>query len=282
MQFSTPLRYPGGKGRLGHWLAQLLRHNRISGGCYVEPYAGGAGAAIHLLTKGYVNHIVINDADPVVYAFWAAAVQHAEQFLLLLKETAVNMESWYRQKEIHEAPEKYDIVEVGFATFFLNRTNRSGILAGGVIGGKDQTGPYKLDARFNKTDLAERIRLLGELKKHIGIYGCDAIEFLRGIEDQLPSNSLIYCDPPYYHKGSQLYRNFYKPDDHQEIATAVSQLNKPWLVTYDDCPEIHALYSAHNRADFSLVYSTAQARTLGSEVMYYSGVQLHELPALRR
>jgi DNA adenine methylase len=282
MQFSTPLRYPGGKGRLGPWLAQLLRHNRISGGCYVEPYAGGAGAAIYLLTKGYVDHIVINDADPVVYAFWAAAVQHTDQFLQLLDATPVNMDTWYRQKAIHEAPQNHDLVEVGFATFFLNRTNRSGILAGGVIGGKAQQGPYKLDARFNKVNLRARIELLGSMRRHIGIYGADALDFLGQIEGQLPANSLIYFDPPYFHKGSQLYRNYYDPEDHQHIALAVGELNRPWLVSYDDCPEIREIYDGHRVAEFSLVYSTAETRPRGSEVMFYNGVELHGLPTLRR
>ncbi|WP_145578044.1 DNA adenine methylase, partial [Yersinia alsatica] len=213
--FITPLRYPGGKGRLGPWLAELLRHNGISGGWYVEPYAGGAGAALFLLMRGYVNHIVINDIDPVIYAFWWAILNKNEEFISRLEETPVTMDSWYEQKNILSNPSNYSPLDVGFATFFLNRTNRSGILSGGVIGGKNQNGNYKIDARFNKPKLAERIRKIGEMREHISLYQLDAIELINTVEEIIPKKSLIYLDPPYYEKGSQLYRNHYKPHDHQ-------------------------------------------------------------------
>lgn len=282
MSFVTPLRYPGGKGRLGPWLAELLRHNRLSGGWYVEPYAGGAGAAVYLLTHGYVNHIVINDADPLVHAFWWALLNDSERFLRLMEETPVNMNSWHHQRAIHAEPGKYDQTEVGFATFFLNRTNRSGILSGGVIGGKNQNGPYKLNARFNKTDLGNRIRILASMKRHISLYGMDALALLDTLQPNLPENCLIYLDPPYYHKGSQLYRNHYRPDDHEHIARAVDKLRTPWLVTYDNCEAIRTLYSEHPAVEFSLHYSTHTARPKATELMFYGDLNLHAEPHLKR
>lgn len=272
--FTSPLRYPGGKGRLGPWLAQLMRRNRISGGWYVEPYAGGAGAAIYLLTQGYVDHIVINDLDPVVHAFWWAVLNDTDRFLDLLTETPITMDHWYRQKEIHADPDSFSPTEIGFATFFLNRTNRSGILKGGVIGGKNQDGPYSLAARFNKIDLAERIRNVASLADHISLHNEDAVDLLAGLKTELPTKSLIYLDPPYYQKGSQLYRNHYRPEDHQKIAECVATLQTPWLVTYDNCPEIQALYKAFSGVEFSLHYSTAKGRPLATELMYYGNLTM--------
>lgn len=280
--FSTPLRYPGGKGRLGPWLAQLMRHNRISGGWYVEPYAGGAGAAVYLLSRGYVDHIVINDLDPVVHAFWQAVLNDTGGFLALLNDTPVTIDSWQDQKAILAAPEKHEPTRVGFATFFLNRTNRSGILKGGVIGGKGQTGPYLLDARFNKADLEARIRTVSTLKRHISLYNKDALNLLSDLSTELPARSLIYLDPPYYQKGSQLYRNHYQPEDHVAIAAAVKTIKTPWLVTYDNCPEIRALYGGCKGTDFSLHYSTGLARPMATEVMYYGNLHLHDAPKLTR
>jgi len=280
--FASPLRYPGGKGRLGPWLAKLMRHNRISGGCYVEPYAGGAGAAVYLLTRGYVDHILINDLDPVVHAFWWAVLNDSEELLELITNTPVTMESWQRQKAIHASPDQYSQIEIGFATFFLNRTNRSGILTGGVIGGKSQTGPYALNARYNQTDLAERVRRVASLKRHISLYREDAIDLIGGLRADLSPRSLIYLDPPYYHKGSLLYRNHYRPDDHARIALAIQQINTPWLVTYDNCPEIQSLYENCQGETFSLQYSTARNRPVASEVMYYGNLALHEAPSLTK
>ncbi|HIH2651564.1 TPA: DNA adenine methylase [Burkholderia cenocepacia] len=283
MVYVTPLRYPGGKARLGPWIADLMRHNRISGGWYVEPYAGGAGAALYLLTRGFVNHIVINDADPVVAAFWWAIVHDTERFLTLLRETPVTIDEWHRQRAIHSAqPGAYHPTEVGFATFFLNRTNRSGILSGGVIGGIDQTGPYKIDARFNKVDLQARIELIASMRRHITVFGYDALRLLQEVEPLINNQSLIYLDPPYFEKGSQLYRNFYAPDDHAEIAAAVAEIQTPWLVSYDNCQEIRNLYTQHDTVEFSLHYSTGLTRPRATEVMFYGGLELHEEPQLRR
>lgn len=281
-QFSTPLRYPGGKARLGPWLAKLMRHNRISGGWYVEPYAGGAGAAVYLLTRGYVDHIVINDLDPVVHSFWWAVLNDTERFLALVESTPVTIQSWERQKEVHAAPDRHDQTEVGFATFFLNRTNRSGILTAGVIGGRKQDGPYLLDARFNKADLTQRIRTLSSLRRHVSLYGMDAVELLDTLRPALPPRSLIYLDPPYYHKGSQLYRNHYQPEDHASIAQAVGRLETPWIVTYDNCPEILSLYQDCSSEEFSLHYSTALDRPRATEVMFYGNLELHTAPSLTR
>lgn len=280
--FASPLRYPGGKGRLGPWLAGLMRHNRISGGWYVEPYAGGAGAAIYLLTQGYVDHIVINDLDPAVHAFWWAVLNDTEHFLSLLEETPVTMEYWYRQKEVHADPDSFTPTEIGFATFFLNRTNRSGILKGGVIGGKNQDGPYPLHARFNKIDLAERIENVANLADHITLRNDDALTLLADIAKDLPSRSLIYLDPPYYQKGSQLYRNHYQPEDHKQIADYVREMTTPWVVTYDNCPEIRDLYCDCQEVQFSLHYSTASARPLATEVMFYGNLAIPSAPSLTR
>ncbi|EFD2105467.1 DNA adenine methylase, partial [Escherichia coli] len=201
--FFTPLRYPGGKGRMGPWLSELLRYNGISGGYYVEPYAGGAGAALYLLMHGYVDHVIINDLDPVVYSFWWSVLNENDKFISLINETEVTMDNWYKQKDVINNYTKYDILSIGFATFFLNRTNRSGILSGGVIGGKEQSGKYKIDARYNKKKLCERVKKIGGMKKFIDLYNLDACELIGSIKNTLPKKSLIYLDPPYYEKGSQ-------------------------------------------------------------------------------
>ncbi|HFD0467401.1 TPA: DNA adenine methylase [Yersinia enterocolitica] len=280
--FITPLRYPGGKGRLGSWLAGLIEYNKLSEGCYVEPYAGGAGAALYLLANQHIKHIVINDADPIIYAFWLSVLEDNQKLISLIKNTPTTMDSWYKQKEIISNPNEYDITQVGFATFFLNRTNRSGILTGGVVGGKKQDGIYKLDARYNKDELCKRIEKIGGMSKYITLYNLDALKFLEKIEPSLPDNSLIYFDPPYYKKGSQLYRNYYKPEDHEKIHIKINELNKPWLVTYDDCEQIREIYKKEKSIDFSLYYSTHIKRQKTTEIMFYNNLELHIQPYMKR
>ena len=280
--FTSPLRYPGGKGRLGPWLAALMQSNKLDGGCYVEPYAGGAGAALFLLLQGHVKRIVINDADPVVYAFWHAAVNESKALIREIERHPPTMETREAAKKILIAPEDHSTAEVGFATFFLNRTSRSGILNWVVIGGKDQAGEYKLDARYNRADLITRIQAIAQKKKHITVLGIDALSLLNEVCASLPKKSLVYLDPPYYVKGSQLYRNFYEHADHAAIADAVKSLSLPVLVTYDDTPEIRKLYRGTKSTLFSLQYSTHLTRPMVSEVMFYANVKLPMPPVLTR
>ncbi len=258
-----------------------MRFNKISDGSYVEPYAGGAGAALYLLFSGYVNHIIINDADTAIYGMWHSILHNTSDFLYKLEDTPVNIESWDRQKNIINNPDSYSLLDLGFAAFFLNRTNISGVIKGGVIGGREQKGNYKIDARFNKAELARRIRHIAGHKNNIDVYNCDAMDFLNKINENLPPKSMIYFDPPYYQKGSQLYRNYYRHDDHVAIAGKIKNINRPWLVTYDNCEQIKNLYNDCPGGKFNLIY-TAGLKNRGrtTELMFYGNMQLKKFPVL--
>lgn len=267
MRFSTPLRYPGGKGKFAPFVKDLMETNNLSGD-YLEPYAGGAGVALDLLFNGYCKNIHINDFDVAIYNFWYSASRDTDSFLKKLHETPVTIDEWYKQKHILESPEEHTPLEHGFSAFFLNRTNRSGILKGGVIGGKNQDGNYKLDARFTKENLAKRIEKVGQYQNRIHVYNLDALDLLKKVDQLLPQDSLIYLDPPYYVKGQGLYRNFYNHEDHVEIRNALDTVQSKWIVSYDNCPEIKEIYKGYHQEDYELNYS-AYYKTKGSEVMIY-------------
>ncbi len=280
--FASPLRYPGGKGRLGPWVATLLRANAINEGCYVEPYAGGAGVALFLLLRGHVRRIVINDADPAVFAFWSTVVNEPEALIHEIRTRPPTMDTRVWSQEVLAHPDTHSRVKVAFATFFLNRTSRSGILTGGVIGGKAQTGPYKIDARYNRPNLIARIEAIAAVRDRIQIHGLDAITFLDKIASKLPKKTLIYLDPPYYVKGSQLYRNCYSHQDHVAVADKVRSLVHPTLITYDDTPEIRKIYKGMKSSHLSLHYSTHAARPLACEAVFYANMILSMPPAMTR
>lgn len=280
--FASPLRYPGGKGRLGPWLATVIEANNLKSGWYVEPYAGGAGAALYLLLQQHVKHIVINDVDPLIYAFWRSVVDHSAAFEVMIQKTPVTMQSRERFQDTVANAERHSYFELGFAAFFLNRTSRSGILAGGVIGGKAQAGTYRLDARYNRADLIARVHAIGALRDRITVLGMDALDLLLDCSPGFPGKSLVYLDPPYYAKGSQLYRNHYQHADHEAIARCARYANYPLLITYDDCKEIRDLYGGMSASTFSLQYSTHLARPKASEIMFYANLTLPASPKLTR
>lgn len=277
----TPLRYPGGKARFAPAIAAFMRANRLDGGHYMEPYAGGAGVALELLYDQVVAEIHINDADPAVRDFWLVATKHNRALVRMVESEPVNIDAWMHWREVMLGNVKSSLLERGFATLFLNRTNRSGILKGGVIGGKAQSGDYKLDARFKPDVLIARLELIRKHAKFIHVYGEDALCLLRRCSDIIPSRSLLYLDPPYYIKGQGLYRNFYAHDDHVAIASLLQSdaFDRPWLVSYDDAPAIREMYSRSASFGYGLSY-TAQRRYVGSEVMFVGPGLLPEISSI--
>lgn len=268
--FTSPLRYPGGKGMLANFAKLLLSQNQLLDGHYVELYAGGASIAWALLFEEYVQYVHINDINKAVFAFWKSVLSQTDELCRLIHDVPVTMDEWYRQKNVQVHPANHSFLELGFSTFFLNRTNRSGILRGGVIGGKAQTGLWKMDARFNKGDLVSRIQRIARYSNRIHIYNDDAADFIRHRLRGLPSRTLIYLDPPYYAKGKDLYENHYVHSDHSEIAKLViSAVQQPWVVSYDNTPEIARLYDGLPNIKYDLSYS-AQERYAGSEIMFFS------------
>jgi DNA adenine methylase len=266
---TSPLRYPGGKAKLYPFFNNLITENRLFGSAYYEPYAGGAGLAIQLLVNGFVRSISINDIDQSIYAFWQSALFSTDEFCELIHRTPVTVDEWHRQKKVWEQDDLENYLGLGFAAYFLNRTNRSGIIEGaGPVGGYAQSGKWKIDARVNKDRQIRNIKMLSKYAEQIKVSNLDALEFLE--EPLNKENCLIYLDPPYYVKGRKLYKNFYEPEDHIGIAQKLSShRNAKWVVSYDDVSEIRDAYSSFSPISYSLNYSAGK-NSLGSEVIFFS------------
>lgn len=270
LAYFTPLRYPGGKAKLAAYVKRLMKVNRLLDGEYVEPYAGGAAIGLELLFHEYVSRIHINDVSRPVYAFWRSVLDHTDELCRMIRDTPRTVATWDVEKKILSNEADYDILSVGFAAFFFNRTNRSGIFNAGIIGGRDQTGPWKIDARFNVEELIARIEAIAKMRSRINLTDLDAIKFLKRGVKKWPGKTLIYLDPPYYVKGRDLYYHFYKHEDHQQVARFVQDeiTIQNWIVSYDNVPEIRELYSGCRRAVYSIGYSARTTRQ-GAEVMFF-------------
>lgn len=272
MDFLSPLRYPGGKSKVADFVQCLIKENALLDGTYVEPYVGGGSVALSLLFNEYVSDIYINDKDISIYAFWYSVLNNTDALCRLIKDTSIDVETWFKQKELQNNKENGDIdlLDLGFSTFFLNRTNRSGILKAGIIGGYAQTGHYKIDARFNKDDLIKRIQRIADYAERIHLTNDDAVVLVQRLKYELPCNTtLLYLDPPYYVKGKGLYLNYYNDTDHQNIADAIGEMvNYKWIVSYDNVPFIAHLYSKYRQQCFELNYSVSNSRK-GEEIMIF-------------
>ena len=265
----TPLRYPGGKSKLYEYVRELVILNNCS--TYIEPYAGGAGVALRLLINRDVDRIMINDYDKSIYALWYSILNDSEKLIELIEKTDISIDEWYNQKSIQENKQLTEnLLELGFSTLFLNRVNRSGIIKAGVIGGKNQTGHYKMDCRFNKSDIIERIRLIASFKHKIKLHNLDAEVFIKKSTSRT-KDSLTFFDPPYYQKGPGLYTNFYSHEDHVNLSKTIKKHmdNKNWIITYDIHDEIKNIYDEYDYKKYYLNYSITNP-SKGQEYMFFS------------
>lgn len=252
---------------MANFLKLLIIKNDLAGIDYVEPYAGGASVALSLLYEEYVDSIHINDYNVGVYAFWILATRDPDYLCSRIRDVPLDVDEWRRQREVYRDLSA-DRRDVGFATFYLNRTNRSGIVSGGVIGGLDQTGPWKIDARFDREGLCNRVQKIARFGSRINVTNMDALGLLR-THKRTALRKLLYLDPPYYVKGSRLYDNFYAHVDHAGVRDCVVNMPGPWVVSYDCAPQIIELYMECNMLTYKLGYS-ASAATTGAEAMFFS------------
>lgn len=265
----TPLRYPGGKTQLFKKVSAIIVDNDLVGCKYIEPFAGGAGLALKLLFEGIVHSVVLNDLDYHIFCFWDAVLNQPQILCDRIHNTEITPEEWEIQREIYRTPQAYPQIDVAFSTFFLNRTNVSGVLRGGMIGGKDQTGTYKLDARFNKEELIKKIIDISNRKSQISLYNLDAQEFIKNtIPNFNRAETFVNFDPPYVNKGSRLYKNYFTAKDHEKLAQSISKCNTHWIVTYDACELIERLYCNYFMESISLNYSTGVTKN-GTEILIY-------------
>lgn len=265
----SPLRYPGGKNCIFPFVSSLLLENQMLGCKYIEPYAGGGGLALRLLFEEYASSIVINDLDPLVYAFWIACTKNPEALVRWIERTPVNISTWRQCREVIRNQSKASSFELATSFFFLNRTNVSGVLTGGVIGGLKQEGAYKIDARYNKNELIKKIEKIARFASRIEISQFDGIRLIDRFKKHT-AETFIYLDPPYYEKGSNLYLNAYNADDHSKLSRYISHLSTPWILSYDNHRFIVDLYKNFHKRAYKLQHSTSNK--IGDEVVVFSNL----------
>ncbi|WP_199488369.1 DNA adenine methylase [Thalassococcus profundi] len=259
----SPFRYPGGKGFLAPFLAQHMAEIGVPMTVFAEPFAGGAGSALRLLKDGLVESLILNDLDIRVYSAWRAMLRENERFQERLSTIEPDLATWNACRETVERASSEYSFELGFATFFINRTSRAGIIVGsGPIGGYNQDGKWRLDARFYKDTMLKRIDWLGKNSSRIEITHRNALEFLEWSVKHYSVNSTFYfIDPPYVAAGSRLYFNSMEEADHRALASRLHSGDvKHWLLTYDRSDLVADLYENSDLYQLEVPYSLGTSR----------------------
>lgn len=274
----TPLRYPGGKSQLVGLIREMIAFKREPVATYVEPYCGGAGIAMRLLLSGEVERIALNDADPGIFSFWYAVFNESERLVEKISEVPVNVATWQNIRQERAEILSGDVgsqysFELGFQTFYLNRTTHSGIIDGGVLGGLHQQGKTKIDCRFNKGGLINKIREIAAQRDRVSITCEDGVSFLKmfsALESSDLSEALVYLDPPYMKQGRYLYMNNMSQTNHADLRDYLRGVrNFDWLLTYDDVELVRSLYAPFDLRGVNVRYS-ANRKGMAGEVAVFS------------
>lgn len=273
-QTINPLRYPGAKRTLVPYVDSLLGANHLHGCVFVEPYAGSAAVGLELLQRGRISRLLLCEKDILLYAFWESVFRNTDRLIAKIQNTPVNIETWQRELVYRKLTslEQADILELGFAGLFFNRTNFSGILNANPIGGMHQDSSYGIACRFNKSKIIDIIRQLSAYRDNVEVYCDDALHFMQSQKNHfLKEQCFVYFDPPYYGKGPKLYRHFYVTCEHIEFANYIKKNHHfNWLISYDDDPFICGLYSNSGvkYQPFFLDYTCSSGvRTQGKELL---------------
>lgn len=229
-----------------------------------EPFCGGAGAALILLADGFADQIMLNDADLRIFSAWHAILEEPERFVAKLRDVRLDMQEWYHHRDLVSrfSEDEYSF-DVGFSTLYLNRTTRSGIiLNAGPIGGYDQRGKWKLDARFNVERLASQVEWLAANRSRIELSNMDALSFIDRVRRKPTSdNMLFFIDPPYVKAGGRLYFDGMSEAKHVALSDILTSGSvKHWVLTYDDAPLIRQLYKSQKCSNISVNYSLQYKR----------------------
>jgi len=261
----SPLRYPGGKALLAAYVSGVIEENLLGGCTLYEPYAGGASVSLELLHLGFIEKAVLIERDPLVYAFWWSVFNDTAALCDAIEVCDVSMETWRQLNPLREVSDTsqtdFTLLQLGIAGLFFNRTNFSGVIGAGPIGGQKQSSQYKIGCRFNKEKIIRQIRYLAKFAGRVNVIFGDAINYLKKNSLKISAGfSFVYVDPPYYLQGKKLYRHFYTDEDHSNLSKFICGQGYPWLMSYDDHPRIRELYADQHMQPIYLDYKVKSSR----------------------
>lgn len=280
-RYLSPLRYPGGKATIAQHLGDvyLAQDGHMPIEIWIEPFAGGAGAALDLLTRDVVDEAWLIDAHPALAAFWGTVIDDGERLAAVVAATVPTMQLWEQSREVLEAGD-VGTFDLAYAAFVINRCSRSGIVAprSGPMGGRHQTGRYTIASRFNGPPLADRILHVHSLRSRLRVHHGDGIGYIEQLNDSgIVDEVVLFVDPPYIREGNRLYANGLDPAAHQRLSAALHATEARWLLTYDNhCDVQDVLYPDHRVVPFNIRNTANRARLATELAVLSNNLQVDE------
>jgi DNA adenine methylase len=253
-------RYPGGKSKLRNSISEHLNvyANKLDLE-YREPFFGGGSVGLKFISDNpQWKKVWINDKDLGVANLWTSVIRFPNELKKMVQDFKPSIEIFdkYKLELLSNSTVSQNASEIvlhGFKKLAIHQISYSGLgtKSGGPLGGREQKSKYKIDCRWSPDYICKKIdKLHNQFSKlEIKHQSCTSFDF----EDLVNSteNSFIYLDPPYYIKGNELYQFGFTKEDHKKMADVLKYTNHPWILSYDDCPEVRRLYSW---AEINIIY----------------------------
>lgn len=243
-----PFRYPGGKFYALNTLRPFWEN--VPHDEYREPCAGGATV---FFNKIKARRNWLNDLDSELMCCYEVLRDPVlrEHMATDFSTEIASPERW--KKYVDYTPQNQ--YEIGKKYYYLNRTSFSGKLVSAAWG-------YRPKRSLPPERWHERIIPCGTFLEGVKLTNLDFAEVINasGV------NVLMYVDPPYYlppkHKH---YRCGFDKIDHERLAACLKQTKHKFFLTYDDCPEIRALYSWANIYNVNFFYRVDNSAVKGGK-----------------
>lgn len=264
------LRYPGSKAKLvphimrafpDQLLSPLFQHQELE---YIEPFVGGGAVALRVLDalRGARERTLVRlyDKDPHLVCLWNAIIKSPDELAQMVRDhDAPTTDDFYRCKE--EDGTTIDPIRAGFQKILLHQLGFGGLgwMAGGPLGGRDQSSEYNVACRWNPSRIAHDIKRIHSLLAGFKSVSVRTQDFTKSIAIA-GERSFVYADPPYYTAGPQLYKHAFDDADHVRLADALRVSGAEWVLSYDDHPFIRDLYSWAQIDEVAVRYTVAVAR----------------------
>lgn len=207
-----------------------------------------------MLAEGLAERVVMVELDEDVVSVWQVIFSDAAP---ALAERITAFELTASTVDAASAAPPNTTLDRAFQTILKNRVNRSGILAAGAGRLKVGENGRGLLSRWYPETLARRIMALFPHRERVKVIHGDGLAVLEQHLDLPRTVSLL--DPPYtaggQRAGSRLYQHW--DIEHDRLFALCSQLDGPFLMTYDDSPEVSALAQCYELAQRRLAMKNA-------------------------
>lgn len=192
---------------------------------YIEPF-GGAGWVL-LYKDRWAPLEVYNDLDGRLVNLFLQVKYHPDE---LIRELTLMLTSRDLFGRLLSQPGLTEIQRDARFLFIISRS----------FGGKGES--FAISQSQAPASLQNRLERIKQLHLRLDQVVVENLDFAELIARYDRPTTFFYCDPPY--TTGYTYENS-KQFSHERLREVLGQVKGQWILSYDDHPDVHRLYSGY-------------------------------------